>query len=113
MNDWDDVCAFCLSLPGVTMESHYGAMVPKVGGKAFAAPGREPGSFAMMCHRDEKAVLMATDPATYWETPHYAGYPAVLVRFGRPDRARVEAYLRRAWWDRAPRELRRAFGDRP
>jgi hypothetical protein len=56
---------------------------------------------------------METDPATFWETAHYRGWPAVLVRFGRPDRERTERVIARAWWDRASKAQRLAFGQRP
>lgn len=113
MKDWEEVCAFCLAMPGVTMESHYRALVPKVNGKAIVAPGRETGSFALMTGHDEKALLMATEPHAYWQTPHYDGYPAVLVRYGAGDQERLKDYIRRSWWDRASRALRRDFGERP
>jgi hypothetical protein len=40
-------------------------------------------------------------------------YPAVLARYGTKARDRIEIYLRRAWWDRATKAQRAAFGVRP
>jgi len=56
---------------------------------------------------------METDPATFWETDHYRGWPAVLVRFGSADPERVETVIRRAWWDRLGKVQQREFGARP
>jgi hypothetical protein len=56
---------------------------------------------------------METDPATFWETDHYRGYPAVLVRYGSPDRERIEMVIARGWWDRANNAQRKAYGERP
>jgi hypothetical protein len=56
----------------------------KLRGKAFVYPGREKGSFALSTPMDEKELLMETEPDTFWETPHYRGWPAVLVRYGTP-----------------------------
>lgn len=112
MKNWDDVLAFACGLPGVVMESHYGHPVPKHHGKALVAPGREVGSFCLMVTHDEKAILLETDPDTFWETDHYRGYPAVLVRYGG-DRERIETLIRRRWWDLAKKPERTAFGDRP
>ena len=112
-DSWDDVVAFACALPDVEMLSFYGTPCPKLNGKALASPGRERGSFAVMCKPDEKEILLETDPDTFWQTPHYEGWHALLVRFGSNDPERVANVLRRAWWDRARRAQRQAFGDRP
>lgn len=112
-DDWDDVVAFACALPDVVMEPFYGTPCPKLGGKALASPGREAGSFAVMCKPDDKEMLLETDPDTFWQTPHYEGWHALLVRFGSDDPERVADVIRRAWWDRATRAQRAAFGERP
>ena len=110
---WDEVVAFALALPDVGMGSHYGTPCPKVNGKAFVTPGHEEGSFHVMSPHDEKAVLLETDPATFWQTAHYERWPGLLVRYGSADPERVAAVIARAWWDRAKKPQREAFGDRP
>lgn len=114
MKDWDEVVAFALALPDTELSTSYGRPAVKVRGKAFVYPGREAGSFAVSTPLGEKDVLMETDPDTFWETPHYRGWPAVLVRFGSADRERIENVIRRAWWDRASKAQRAVFGsERP
>lgn len=110
---WDDVVAFALTLPDVAMASFYGALCPKVNGKAFVSPGREPDSFHVMSPHEEKALLIETDPATFWQTAHYEGWLGLLVRYGAADPERVANVIRRAWWDRAKAPQRLAFGPRP
>jgi hypothetical protein len=110
MKDWDDVVAFALTLPGAKLSTSYGKPAVKVRGKAFLATGREAGSFVMMSSLDEKELLMETDPATFWETDHYRGWPGVLVRYGSPARERIETCIARGWWDRADKEQRTAYG---
>jgi hypothetical protein len=110
---WAEVSAFALALPDTEMSTSYGKPAVKLNGKAFIYPGREAGSFAIASPLDEKEMLMATDPDTFWETAHYSGWPAVLVHFGSPDRERIEIIIRRAWWDRATKAQRTAFGHRP
>ena len=112
-DDWEEVKAFSLSLPDTELSTSYGRPAVKLRGKAFVYPGREAGSFAIASPLDEKEMLMLTDPGTFWETPHYSGWPAVLVRFGSPERERIEAVITRAWWDRASKAQRQAFGPRP
>lgn len=113
MKGWDEAAAFALALPGAELSTSYGRPAVKVNGKAFVYPGREAGSFAISSPLSEKELLMETDPDTFWETAHYRGWPAVLVRFGSPDRARIETVITRAWWDRLKKPQREAFGDRP
>ena len=113
IDSWDSIVAFALSLPDVGMASYYGTQCPKVNGKAFVSPGREADSFHVMTPHEEKALLLETDPATFWQTPHYEGWPGVLVRYASMDHERVRDVIRRAWWDRARKPQRAAFGPRP
>jgi hypothetical protein len=113
LDSWDEVVAFALTLPDSYMESFYGTPCPKVNKKAFVSPGRETDSFHVMSPHDEKAVLLDTDPDTFWQTPHYEGWPGLLVRYGSDDPERVRIVITRAWWDRASKAQRAAFGDRP
>jgi hypothetical protein len=112
-DSWDSVMEFGLALPGTEPSTSYGKPAVRVRGKAFLFPGRERGSFAVMAPMEEKELLMETDPETFWETNHYRGYPAVLVRFGSPERDRIENVIRRAWWDRLTKAQQKDFGPRP
>ena len=112
-DSWDSVMAFALTLPGTEESTSYGAPAVRVRGKAFLYPGREQGSFAVASPIVEKELLIETDPDTFWETDHYRGWPAVLVRFGSSERERIEAVIRRAWWDRLSKAQQKDFGERP
>ena len=113
MRDWDEAVAFALTLPGAELSTSYRQPAVKVDGKAFLTTGHEPGSFHVRCPHDEKAVLIETDPDTFWQTPHYANWPGLLVRYGSPDPERVRRVLTRAWWDLAKPATRRLLGERP
>lgn len=110
MIDWDALVAFGLTLPGAELGTSYGHPALKVRGKTFASLSREPGSFHVLSPHEEKAVLIETDPDTFWQTPHYHNWPGLLVRYGSADPDRVAAVVERAWWDRASKAQR---GDRP
>jgi hypothetical protein len=110
---WAEVSAFALSLPDTESSTSYGKPAVKLNGKAFLFPSREADSFGVMSPLDEKELLMETEPDTFWETPHYSGYPAVLIRYGSASRERIELVVQRAWWDRAKKPQRTAFGPRP
>jgi hypothetical protein len=94
--DWDAVVAYALALPGTEPGTQYGKPAVKANGHTLISPGREVGSFALHIDVDIKLILMETDPATYWQTPHYAGWPCVLVRYDSADPQRVQAMIRRA-----------------
>ena len=93
-----DIGELALALPEVELGTSWGDRPSyKVRGKAFVSPGREPGSFHVMSPHDEKAVLLETDPDTFWQTPHYEGWPGLLVRYGSANPERVKRVIARAW----------------
>jgi len=94
--DWDGVVAHALALPGAELSTSYGRPAVKANGRAFVSPGREDGSFCLHVDLDTIALLKETDPATYWQTAHYEGWAAVLVRYDGPDPDRVYAMIERA-----------------
>ncbi|NJC33383.1 hypothetical protein GGR88_000857 [Sphingomonas jejuensis] len=114
MKDWDAVVAAGLALPGVEHGTSYGRPALKKRGRVIAGTtAPDQGSFVLHVDAEEKQILLDTDPERFWQTDHYVGWPAVLVRYG-PDRDdRVALLLRRAWWDRATVAERKAAGDRP
>lgn len=52
-----------------------------------------------------KLALVADDPGVYFTTPHFDGYPVVLVRLAEIPRDELEELVTEAWLDRAPRRL--------
>lgn len=113
LDDWDAVAAFALTLAGTAASTSYRQPAVKVRDKMFVSTGREPDSFHVLSTREEKAVLLETDPETFWQTPHYENWAGLLVRYGAADVERVKAVITRAWWDRASSAQRAEFGDRP
>jgi hypothetical protein len=115
MTDWDDAVAYACALPEVEMASFYGTPCPKLNGKAILSPGHERGSFCLMVPKAEKEILLETDPESFWETDHYRGYPAILVRYGTGARERIALYIQRRWWDlaRKPQRIAAGMAERP
>lgn len=56
-----------------------------------------------------KFALIADEPGVYFSTPHFDGYPAVLVRLAEIDVDDLEDVLTEAWLTRAPRKLVQEF----
>lgn len=52
-----------------------------------------------------KEALLADDPDVYFTTPHFNGYPAILVRLDQIAMPELEELLVEAWLDRAPKRL--------
>ena len=58
-----------------------------------------------------KDALVADDPDVYFTTPHFNGYPAVLVSLDQIDVAELRELLVEAWLARAPKRLAQAYLD--
>jgi hypothetical protein len=112
---FDAALAFALTLPGVEEGLHYGLPAARVRGKGFLFRTREPGSFGISATHEEVAHLKESDPAQFWQSPHWEGWPGILVREDAADRDWVEAIVERAWDRRASRAQRaaRAAGPPP
>jgi len=54
-------------------------------------------SFAVWLDPDRCEMLIETDPATFWQSPHYAGSSAVLIRYGSDDPERVRHVIEQAY----------------
>ena len=96
---WEEAVAFALSLPGTELSTSYGKPAVKVAsnGRAFLNPSHESvTSFALSIDLDTVEMLKETEPETYWQTPHYEGWPAVLVRYCAEDEERVRDLIRRS-----------------
>ncbi|WP_199902758.1 MmcQ/YjbR family DNA-binding protein [Azospirillum sp. B4] len=111
---FDDIRAQALIWPGVEDGTSYGTPALKVRGK-FLTRLREDGDTLVVTgvDSDERALLMAMEPAVYHVTDHYLGWPTVLVRLsGIPDGPsldKVVALLHRHWRAVAPKALVRQF----
>ena len=96
---WDDAVAYALSLPGTELSTSYGKPAVKVAanGRAFLFPSHEADtSFGIAIDLDTVDLLKETEPETYWQTPHYEGWPGVLVRYDAKDDERVRDVIRRS-----------------
>jgi hypothetical protein len=54
---------------------------------------------------DIKEVLLAARPEVYFTTPHFDGWPAILIRLPAIGIKELRERLRRAWLERAPKKL--------
>jgi hypothetical protein len=103
---WDEAVAFALTLPDAELSTSYGKPAVKVNGRAFLFTSHEAlTSFGVTIDLDTVEMLKETDPATFWQTPHYEGWPGILIRYDSPDPERVRDIIERshAWAAARPR----------
>ena len=98
LGSWDEVATFALALPGTEAGPYFGVPAIKVAanGRTFLSSGNHDDSFVLLIDQDSKQMLLETDPETFWETPHYVGWPALLVRYASDDPDRVAMLIERA-----------------
>ncbi|MCV7258152.1 MmcQ/YjbR family DNA-binding protein [Mycobacterium shimoidei] len=60
-----------------------------------------------------KFALIADEPSVYFTTPHFDGYPAVLVRLAEIDELGLREVLTEAWLTQAPKRLVEEFLGEP
>jgi hypothetical protein len=60
-------------------------------------------------HLVAKEALLAEQPELFFTTPHFDGYPAILVRLSEISRADLEEVVTEAWLARAPKTLVSAY----
>ena len=58
-----------------------------------------------------KEALLAGDPDVFFTTPHFDGYPAVLVRLERIGVEELDELIVEAWLARAPKRLAKEYLD--
>lgn len=127
MATWDEVRRIALALPETAEHSSGdGVLGRRVKDKLFAwerplrradlealgdAAPQGPVLAARVLDLGAKEALLADDPAVYFTTPHFNGYPAILVRLDRIPAPELEELLVEAWLARAPKRLTKEYAE--
>lgn len=108
---FDRVARLAAHLPEVERSTSYGTPSLKVKGKSFVRikEGMD-GVLVVMIPLGLKEALIEAEPDKYFETPHYAGWPAMLVRLDALTDEELKTRLECAWAEKAPAKLKREFG---
>jgi len=95
--DLEVVRELALALPDVEESTSWGATSFKVHGRLFACQAihssAEEGTLMVRIDTSLRGELLATEPDVFYLTPHYAPYPALLVRLARVSRASLRKLL--------------------
>jgi hypothetical protein len=118
---WDDVRRLALALPETSEDASRRALTSwRVRGKLFVwerplgqadlrALGEEapngPILGARVEHLGAKEALLADDPDVFFTTPHFDGYPAILVQLEAIGLDDLEEVVVEAWLARAPQRM--------
>jgi hypothetical protein len=124
--DWDDVRRIALALPETSEGLSRNHRVWNVRDKMFVweRPLR-PGDIralgddaptgpilgARVEHLVAKEAFLADDPGVFFTTPHFDGYPAILVRLDEITVEDLEEVIVEAWLARAPKRLAKQYVD--
>jgi hypothetical protein len=126
MATWDDVRRIALALPQTSEQLSHGHASWRVHDKGFVwerplrrsdiqALGHDapdgPILGARVEHLVAKEALLADDPEVFFTTPHFDGFPAVLVQLERIDLEVLEEVIVEAWLARAPKRLAKEYVD--
>lgn len=120
MTNWDDVARVALALPGTAEVVSRGLRQWRVKDKLFVwerplrrsdieALGADapegPILGARVEHEGAKLALIEDDPGAFFTTPHFDGYPVILVRLERLGDDELREVVTEAWLCRAPKRL--------
>jgi hypothetical protein len=120
MATWDDVRRIALALPETSEDVSRGLRHWNVRGKGFVwerplrgsdlealGDGAPDGPIlgARVEHLVAKEAMLADDPGVFFTTPHFDGYPAILVRLDEIDFEGLDEVIVEAWLARAPKRL--------
>jgi hypothetical protein len=106
MITWDRVAELARELPEVEESTSWGSPSFKVCGKTFAGLSRHQGAMWTRCDRDERPLLVASNPDLYRLTPHFERSPAhLLIWLEHAQEEDVRERLIDAWLIQAPKRL--------
>jgi len=111
MTTKDDVRRTALALPETDEHPSYGGLPSfRVKKKGFTRIREDGESITVFVGSlDEKEALIASDSRKFFTTPHYDGYPVVLVRYAELDIDELRELLTDSWRLKAPKRVLAAF----
>ena len=107
---FERVVRLAVHLPEVECGASYGTPSLKVRGKSFVRMKERMDSvLVVMVPLGLKEALIDAEPEKYFETPHYSGYSAMLVRLDAVSDEELANRLACAWAEKAPNRLAMQF----
>jgi methylated-DNA-protein-cysteine methyltransferase-like protein len=95
---FDDVVAMTAKRPDVEEYVWYRTRALRAGKLSFARLKEDGTSLVLLVDGDDaKEAVLAANPRVFFTTPHYDGYPYVLVRLGEAKRSDLAPLLESIW----------------
>ena len=107
----DDIREIALSLPGAYEQASFGGRPSfRTKPRMFCWIRDNPEALMVFVESlEEKEMLLASDPDTFFTTPHYDGYAGVLVNLDVVERDEARELITDSWRLRAPKKLVDSF----
>ena len=106
----DDVRRIALSLPEASERVYNRLPGFQVRKQLFIRIHELDDTLLVSCaNLEERNELLSAEPETFFITPHYDRYPAVLVRLDKVDHEELAELITESWRLNAPKRLLAAF----
>jgi hypothetical protein len=111
MVTWDDVLAIADRLPEVEAGESFGTPALRVRDRGLICRLRtDPDALVLrVIDMADREALLKGRPDVFFSTPHYDGYPYVLVRMDVVDRKELAELIEDSWRLRAPKRAIAAY----
>ncbi|MDX6677729.1 MAG: hypothetical protein QOE31_1781 [Solirubrobacteraceae bacterium] len=98
MPSWEDVVEIGTRLPGVEVGTSFRTPALRVRGKGMCRLRTNPDALVLrVTDIGEREALLQGQPDVFFTTPHYDGYPYVLVRLADVDPVELCELIEEAW----------------
>ena len=112
MATWATVMRLGVKLPEVEESTWFGTPSLKVRKRSFVRL-KEEDVAVVLVDLDEKEALLRAEPDVFFTTPHYDGYPAMLVRLSAISDEELREVLTESWRRVAPKRLVKELDEGP
>ncbi len=110
MPTWADVVAIGKALPDVEESTWFGTPSLRVRKKSMCRLRTDPDALVVRVpDLEDCEALLRGDPDVFFSTPHYDGWPYVLVRLERVAPTQLAELIEDAWRVQAPKRLVAAY----
>ncbi len=108
-----DVHRIALSLPETIEKPWFNTPAFRVKDKGFLRirSEAEGGLVVFVSDLGEKEMLLQSEPEKFFTTPHYDGYPVVLVNLKKIRVAELRELIIESWRLKAPKRVLKEYGD--
>ena len=103
---FDDVVRIASPLPGVEVGTSYGTPAPRVGKTLMCRMWADGETMVLKPIEEiEQQFLRDTQPEVFYLTPHYEGWPTLLVHLSRTDEGQMRELIEQCWERLATRKF--------